>query len=93
MCVEPRRQTSYDKYLKTFPTTEPLTDLSLDLLDPLPRSEAGNEHLLVIVDRYLKMTWAIPLQQVDAESIAAAFSDHWVAAYGPLATVVSENGL
>jgi len=79
-------------YLKTFPPTEPLTDLCMDLLGPLPRTAAGNEHLLVIVDRFSKMTRAIPLQRIDAETIAAAFLDHWVAAYGPPATVLSDNG-
>jgi len=87
--VGKRRKTNY---LQTFPPTEPLTDLCMDLLGPLPRTEAGNEQLLVIVDRFSKMKRAIPLQQIDAESIEAAFSDHWVAAYGPPATVLSDNG-
>jgi len=87
--VGKRRKTNY---LKTFPLTEPLTDLCMDLLGPLPRTAAGNEHLLVIVDRFSKMTRAIPLQRIDAETIAAAFLDNWVAAYGPPATVLSDNG-
>ena len=84
-----RRKT---KCLKTFPPTKPLTDLCMDLLGPLPRTAAGNEHLLVIVDRFSKMTRAIPLQRIDAETIAAAFLDNWVAAYGPSATMVSDDG-
>jgi len=87
--VGKRRKTNY---LKTFPPTEPLTDLCMDLLWPLPRTAAGNEHLLVIVDRFSKMTRAISLQRIDAETIAASFLDHWVAAYGPPATVLSDNG-
>jgi len=87
--VGKRRKTNY---LKTFPPTEPLTDLCMDLLGPLPRTAAGNEHLLVIVERFSKMTRAIPLQRIDAEAIAAAFLDHSVAAYGPPATVLSDNG-
>jgi len=84
-----RRKTNYPK---TFPPTEPLTDLCMDLLGPLPRTAAGNEHLLVIVDRFSKMTLAIPLERIDAEIIGAAFLDYWVAAYGPPATVLSDNG-
>jgi len=38
------------------------------------------------------MTRAIPLQRIDAETIAEPFLDNWVAAYGPPATVLSENG-
>jgi len=47
---------------------------------------------LVIVDRFSKMTRAIPLERIDAESISAAFLDYWVAAYEPRATVLSDNG-
>jgi len=84
-----RRKTNY---LKTLPPTEPLTDLCMDLLAPLPKTAAGNEHLLVIVDRFSKMTRAIHFERIDAETIAAAFLDYWVATYGPLATVLSDNG-
>jgi len=79
-------------YLKTFPPTEPLTDLCMDLLGPLPRTAAGSEHLLVIVDGFSKMTRAIPLERIDAEIIAAAFLDYLGAAYGLPATVLSDNG-
>jgi len=37
--VGKRRKTNY---LKTIPQTEPLTDLCMDLLGPLPRTSAGN---------------------------------------------------
>ena len=87
--VGKRRKTNY---LKTFPPTEPLTDLCRYLLGPLPRTAAVNEYLLVIVDRFSKMTRAISLERIDAETIAAAFLDDWVAAYGPPATVLSDNG-
>jgi len=59
-------------YLKTFPLTEPRTDLCMDLLGHLPRTAAGNEHLMVIVDCFSKMTRSIPLERIDAETIAAA---------------------
>ena len=62
------------------------------LLGPLPRTAAGNKHLFVIVDPFSKMTRVIPVQRIDAETIAAAFVDNWVAAYGPPATVFSDNG-
>jgi len=83
-----RRKTNY---LNTFPPTESLTNLCMNLLGLLPRTAAGNEHLLVIVDLFSKMTRADPLGRIDAETIAAAFLDNCVAAYGPPATMLSEN--
>jgi len=64
----------------------------MDLLGPLPRTAAGNKHLLVIVDRFTKMTRAIPVQRIDAETKRAAVLDNWVAAFRPPATVLSDNG-
>jgi len=52
----------------------------MDLLGPLPRTAAGNDHLSVIVDRFSKMPRAIPLAWINAETSAAAFLDYWVAA-------------
>ena len=71
--VGKRRRTNY---VKTFPPTEPLMYFCMNLLGPLPRTAAGNEHLLVIVDRFSKMTRANPLERIDAETIAAAFLDY-----------------
>jgi len=76
----------------TFHPTEPLTDLCMDLLGPLPRTAAGNEHLLVIVDRFFKTTRAIPLQRIGAETIAVAFLDSWMAAYEPPVILLSDKG-
>jgi len=64
----------------------------MDLLGRLPRTAARSEHLLVIVDCFSNMTRAIPVQRIDAEAIAAAILNYWVAAYGPPATVLSNNG-
>jgi len=63
----------------------------MDLLGPLSRTAAGSEHLQVIVIRFSKMPRTIPLERIDAETIAAAFLDYWVVAYGPPATVLFDN--
>jgi len=87
--VGKRRKTNS---LKTFIPMEPLKDLCMNLVGPLPRTAAGNEHLLVIVDRFSEMTRAIFRQRIDVATITTAFLDHWVAAYGPPATVLSDHG-
>jgi len=38
----------------------------MDLLGPLPRTTAGNEHLLLIVERFSKITRAVPHHRIDA---------------------------
>jgi len=46
---------------------------------------------LVIADRISKMTRAVILERIDAETIAAAFLDYWVAAYEHPTTVLSDE--
>lgn len=87
--VQGRRRTAY---LKLFPAQEPLVDICLELLGPFPESVRGNRFILVIVDRFTKLVRAIPIPREDAETVASAFCDGWVASYGPPDTVLTDNG-
>ena len=75
-----------------FPAKEPFAALAMDILGPLPVTEEGNQYLLVICDRFTKLTRAIPLAEITAMSVVSAFLDHWVAAYGIPDSTLSDNG-
>lgn len=87
--VQGRRRTNY---LKLFPATEPFTEVCLDLLGPLPETSNGNVYLLVIVDRFTKLTRVVPFAREDADTVVSAFLDTWVASYGPPDTLLTDNG-
>jgi len=74
-----RRHTST---LKLFPALELFSGLAMDLLGPLTTSRGGHKHVMVICDRFTKLTRAIPLRDATALTVASAFIDTWVAAYG-----------
>jgi len=78
--------------LRLFPATEPLSDVCLDLLGPLPKTAAGNRYILVLVDRFSTLTRVAPLPREDAEAVVSAFYDTWVASYGPPDTLLTDNG-
>lgn len=61
--------------LRLFPASEPLTDVCLDLLGPFPESATRNVYLLVMVDRFSKLTRVAPLPREAAETVASAFCD------------------
>lgn len=84
-----RRQTTP---LTLFPAKEPLTDLSIDILGPLPPSTTGNRFILVVTDRFSKLTKCIALRVITAISVSSAVIEHWVACYGPPDKILSDQG-
>ncbi len=86
------RQRKIAAKLKLFPATFPLESVALDYVGPLPKSHRGNDHLLVITDRYSKLTRTVPLKNPSARDTARAFCSHWAFIYGPPVTLLSDNG-
>jgi len=84
-----RRHTST---MKLFPALEPFPGLAMDLLGPLTTSRGGHRHVLVICDRFTKLTRAISLRDAKALTVSSAFIDTWVAAYGIPDSVLTDNG-
>ena len=84
-----RRHTSP---LTLFPATEPLTDLSVEILGSIPATKAGNRFILVITDRFSKLTKCVALRRITAISVASAIIDAWIACYGPPDRILSDQG-
>nr|VZI23835.1 unnamed protein product [Spirometra erinaceieuropaei] len=59
---------------------------------PFPPSN-GFTHLLTCVDRYTRWAEAIPLPNVQAETIVKAFVSRWVAMFGAPSTVTTDRGV
>ena len=84
-----RRHTST---MKPFPALERFSGLAMDLLGPLTTSRGGYKHVLVICDRFTKLTRAIPLRDATALTVCSAIIDTWVAAYGIPDSVLTDKG-
>ncbi|VDN09666.1 unnamed protein product [Dibothriocephalus latus] len=63
----------------------------LDVVGPLPPSN-GFTHLLTCVDRYTRLAEAIPLPNVQTETIVMAFVSRWVTNFGAPSTVTTGRG-
>jgi hypothetical protein len=78
--------------LKLFPANAPLEAIAMDILGPLPKTKHGNRFLLVIADRFSKLTRTVPLRTITALTVAQMFCEHWVFVYGPPVSVLTDNG-
>jgi Integrase zinc binding domain/Chromo (CHRromatin Organisation MOdifier) domain len=87
--VTERKRTSF---LKLFPASGPLEFVAMDILGPLPKTEHGNRFLLVISDRFSKLTRTVPIRTITALGVAKAFCDAWVFSYGPPRYLLTDNG-
>jgi len=64
----------------------------MDLLGPLTTSRGGHKHVLVICDRFIKLTRAIPLRDATALTVSSAFIDTSVSADGIPDSALLDNG-
>ena len=78
--------------LRIFPATRPIESLAIDILGQLTKSRKGNRFLLVMSDRFSKLTHVVPLRRIDAYTVAVSFVEAWVFKYGPPKTLISDNG-
>ena len=88
------RGTQYtkQKHLRLFPANGPLEFVAMDILGPLPKTKQGNQFVVVLTDRYSKLTRAIPTGKTTATTVATIFVDHWVIPYGIPNYVLTDNG-
>jgi hypothetical protein len=78
--------------LKLFPPSAPLEFVAIDILGPLPKTKSGNRYLLIISDRFSKLTRAVPLAEINAVDVAVAFFNDWMSVYGVPLILLSDNG-
>lgn len=85
-------QYCHQKSLRLFATDGPLESIDMDFLVPLPKKRWGNQHFMVIKDRFSKFPRAFTFKQTTSGHVAQAFVDHWVMPYGIPKTLLSDNG-
>jgi hypothetical protein len=78
--------------MQLFTAQNPLEFVAIDILGPLPKTAHGNRFLLVISDRFSKLTRTIPMRTTTALAVEKAFCTHWVFSYGPPRYLLSDNG-
>lgn len=60
--------------MRLIPVKQPLESVSVDLLCPLLKTKAGNRFILVIDDRFMKLTKVVSLKHTTGIHVAETFA-------------------
>ncbi|VDP93771.1 unnamed protein product [Echinostoma caproni] len=91
-----------DRFKTPFhPTRAPLTPIKagfpneivgVDIVGPLTQTDRGNRFILVMVDYFTKWCEVVPLDRMDAETVASAIVGRWVNCWGTPCQLHSDQG-
>jgi len=70
----------------------PMERVHLDFIGPLPRTEQGNEHILMMVDQFTKWVECVPLPSQTAEETAKASVNQFFSRFGCPFQVFTDHG-
>lgn len=70
----------------------PMERVHLDFLGPLPKSEQGNEYVLMMVDQFTKWVECIPLPSQTAEETAKAAVNQLFSRFGTPLEIFTDRG-
>jgi transposase InsO family protein len=71
---------------------EPMERVALDILGPLPISNAGNRFILVMMDCFTKWTESVAIPNQEAATVADAFVNNFVSRFGTPLQLYTDQG-
>ncbi len=73
-------------------SNEPMCDVSVDLIGPLPRTKNGNAYIVVFLDRFSRFPECVAIPNKEAVTIANVFVKEIICRYGCPKTLLSDQG-
>lgn len=75
-----------------FPHADRFEHVHIDLVGPLPITEDGFKYCLTLIDRCTRWPEALPLRDMNAETVARALYENWICRYGCPIKLTSDQG-
>ena len=70
----------------------PLERIAIDCMGPLPESDRGNKHILVVGDHFTKWMEAYAMPNQEAKTVARILSEEFICRYGVPRIILSDQG-
>ena len=93
VCNKNKKNKCYGRVpLTEFQAGAPMERVHIDFIGPLPKTENGNEHCLMMVDQFTKWVECVPLPSQRAEVTAKAAIDEFFSRFGFPLQLFSDQG-
>lgn len=90
-CMAYTRDTAPARWL-SLPIGTPFEVVAMDIFGPLPRTRAGCEYILVLIDHHTRWVELVALAQTTATSVAEALFTRWISRWGVMRALLTDNG-
>lgn len=91
-CTSNCRMNKEQRKIRLFQPASTLDFVANGILDHSPLTKSGNKYIVIIANGYLKVSKAIPIAKTKATRIVNIFKEQWVANFGILFRVQTDNG-
>ena len=78
--------------MKPFPVGAPMERLGIDISGKWPKTDRGNQYILVIGDYFTKYIEAFPMPNMEAETVADIVVTQFILRYGCPRIILSDQG-
>ena len=78
--------------MKQYQVGEPMKRIAIDILGPLPESNAGNKYIMIVTDYFTRWTEAFALPNQEALTIARALVDEFISQFGLPRQIHTDQG-
>ena len=78
--------------MKQYQVGEPMERIAIDILGPLPESNAGNKYIMIVTDYFTRWTEAFALPNQEALTIARALVDEFISRFGLPRQIHTDQG-
>lgn len=91
-CARNWQKNIWKQNILLFPPAKPLEFVSIDILEPLYKTQQANQHISVISDLYRgQMTKVVIMSKTSSTVDANVFLDHWVSSFEISRTGLVDN--
>lgn len=87
-----RMEAKLKRQLQLFYAQSPLDFIAVKIHGPLPRTSGGNRNLVIMTDRFSKLTRKLPAAKTSSAHVANVSFDSFIDSHGKPAYVLTCNG-